>query len=199
MASRVDEHSAADEALAVVLDAQHAASAHGGHVASPPSVVHRVLPHHVSERVPLRRALGGHLQHVVAPLESGSGLVVWTAGERVRAGHEGEAQRRRARGEPRRRRVDRQGQREDLAGLDQPGRGHALLGADQVLGAALVVLAPAPPVVGLTGLVAAHHLALLVDRVGRRFPLVAVLARLQPSHDRSFVSNKRLVGAPYRE
>ena len=54
-----------------------------GHVPGPVAVVHRVLPHHVAERVPLGRALGRHLQHVVAPLEAGRGLVVGAADDRV--------------------------------------------------------------------------------------------------------------------
>jgi hypothetical protein len=82
-AGDVEEHATADEAGAMVLDAEHGGAAEGGHVAGPVAVVHRVVVHHVGEGIPLGRPLQRHLEHVVVPLEVGVDGGVRRAGDLV--------------------------------------------------------------------------------------------------------------------
>lgn len=69
-----------------------------------------------------------------------------------------------------------------LPGLHQRGGANPLVGVYEVLGAPLVVVAPAPPVVGPLGHMAAHNFAVVVHGVFGGRPVLGVAGIVVSTH-----------------
>ena len=133
-----------------VLDAEHGEAARVDQLGVV-AVVGLVLVEDVAERIPMRRALHAEVQRVVGVADL---VPVLLAGDGVGAGREHLVDRIEAAAEQAGLRavaVERNAEREHLAGADQARRLDDVLGRDVVERPDLVVLAPAAPVPKLLG------------------------------------------------
>ena len=150
MARDVEQHAAADHLVARVLDAEHAEAARVDQLGVV-AVIGLVLVEDVAERVPMRRALHAEIQRVVGVADL---VPVLLAGDGVGAGREHLVDRVEAAAEQAGLRavaVERNAEREHLAGADQARRLDDVLGRDVVERPDLVFLAPAAPIPELLG------------------------------------------------
>ena len=141
----VEQHAAADHLVLGMLDAEHGEAARVDQLGVV-AVIGLVLVEDVAERVPMRGALHAQHQRVVGVADL---VPVLLAGDGVGAGGEHLVDRVEAAAEQavlRAVAVERDAEREHLAGADQARRLDDVLGRDVVERADLVVLAPAAPV-----------------------------------------------------
>ena len=141
----VEQHAAPDHLVLGMLDAEHVQPARVDQLGVV-AVIGLVLVEHVAERVPVGGALHAQHERVVGVADL---VPVLLAGDGVGAGREHLVDRIEAAAEQavlRALAVERNAEREHLAGADQARRLDDVLGRDVVERAALVVLAPAAPV-----------------------------------------------------
>ena len=146
----VEQHAAPDHLVLGMLDAEHAEPA-GVDQLGVMAVVGLVLIEDVAERVPVGGALHAQHQRVVGVADL---VPVLLAGDGVGAGRKHLVDRIEAAAEQpglRAFAVERDAEREHLAGADQAGGPDDVFGRDVVERADLVVLAPAAPVRELLG------------------------------------------------
>src|SRR5215471_9201012 len=147
-AGDVEQHAASYHLALGMLDAQHAEPL-GIDELGVITVVGLVLVEDVSERIPVSRPLHAQVQRVVGVTDL---VPVLPAGDGVRAGRQHLVDRIEASAEQAGLRavaVERDAEREYLAGADQPGGLDDILRRDVVERADLIVLAPAAPVLQL--------------------------------------------------
>ena len=150
-ARHVEQHAAPDHLVPGVLDAE-LAEAVAIDFARVEAVVHFFFVEDVAERVPVRGSLHRHVDGVVGVADARH-LVV-AAGDGIRAGGEHGVDRIPAAAEQAGLRalpVERNAEREHLAGADQARRPHDVLRHDVIERADLIVFAPAPPVFEFLG------------------------------------------------
>ena len=144
----VEQHAAADHLVLRMLDAEHV-EALGIDQLGVVAVIGLVLVEDVAERIPMRGALHAQHQRVVGVADL---VPVLPLGDRVGAGRQHLVDRIEAAAEQAVLRpvgVERNAEREDLAGADQACRLDDVLRRDLIERADLVVLAPAAPVLEL--------------------------------------------------
>ncbi len=147
----VEQHAAADHLVPGVLDAE-LADAGAVDLARFEAVIHLVFVEDVAERIPVGGGLHRHIDGVVGVADAGD-LIVAT-GDRVGAGGEHGVDRIPAAAEQaglRTTAVERNAEREHLAGPDQAGGAHDIFRCDVIERADLVVLAPAAPIFEFLG------------------------------------------------
>ncbi len=146
----VEQHAAPDHLVLGILDAEHGKPARVDQLGVV-TVIGLVLVEHVAERVPMGGALHAQHQRVVGVTDL---VPVLLAGNRIGAGRQHLVDRIEAAAEQavlRAFAVERNAEREHLAGADQARRLDDVLRGDVVERADLVVLAPAAPVRELLG------------------------------------------------
>src|SRR5712671_2842566 len=149
-AGDVEQHAAPDHLVLGMLDPEHV-EALGVDELGVVSVIGLVLVKHMAERVPMGRALDAQIERVVGVADL---VPVLASRDGVGAGRQHLVDRVETPAEQAGLRavaVERNAEREDLAGADQLGRIGDVLGRDVIEGADLVVLAPAAPVRQLLG------------------------------------------------
>ena len=149
-AGDVEQHAAADHLVLGMLDAEHREAARVDQLGVV-AVIGLVLVEDVAERVPVGGALHAQHQGVVGVADL---VPVLLAGDGVGAGRQHLVDRVEAAAEQPGLRpglVERDAEREHLAGADQARRLDDVLGGDLVERADLVILAPATPVRELLG------------------------------------------------
>ena len=147
----VEQHAAADHLVFGVLDAELADAA-AVDFARVETVIHLVFVEDVAERIPMGGGLHRHIDGVVGVADARH--FVLAAGDRVGAGRQHGVDRIPAAAEQaglRAAAVERNAEREHLAGAYQAGGAHDVFGRDVIERADLVVFAPAAPIFEFLG------------------------------------------------
>src|SRR5499427_857377 len=177
----VEQHAAPHHLVLGMLDAQHV-QPFGVDELGVVAVVGLVLVEDVPERIPVRSPLHAQVQRVVGVADL---VPVLSAGDGVGAGRQHLMDRIEASSKQARLRavaVERDAEREHLAGADQTSRLDDILRPDLVERADLVVLAPAPPILELLRSLGNRLLAHLDVHVPR--PLITLLQTAWKHHAR---------------